>query len=54
MQGMIKHQLDSGVPDESFLLEIYKAAAPYVRAKMHDSKIQGAIEIVHVPNIDKL
>ena len=36
------------------MLELCKAAAPYVHAKMHDSKVTGALEIIHVPHVNKL
>ena len=54
MIAMIKAEIESGTPDPQFMLELLKGAAPYVHAKMHNSKVQGALEIVHVPHVTKL
>lgn len=53
MLDMIKTELCAEQPNRQFLLEICKAAAPYVHAKMHD-KVTGALEIIHVPHVKDL
>jgi hypothetical protein len=54
MLDMIKSELCGENPDRAFLLEICKAAAPYVHAKMHDNKVSANLSIVHVPHVTKL
>ena len=51
MLAMIKGEIDCGRPNREFLLELCKAAAPYVHAKMHENKVSGALEIIHVPHV---
>ena len=51
---LIKNEIESGSPNPQFLMELCKTAAPYCHAKMHESKVSGALEIIHVPHVNKL